>query len=136
MEVACNGDKDEESVSLCVTAYYAKDYASGCPVFPAFPEGPGTEPIYPTDHPFGGQAFTGDDLVKFQKYGNSIGRHVWGMVCDAGQRTRNAMYNELMNASWHNAKLADVGITRRSMLDFGTLLDQLSLERGAELLKN
>ena len=43
------------------------------------------------------------------------------MVCDAGQRTRNAMYSELMNASWHNAKLADVGITRRSMLDFGTL---------------
>ena len=45
------------------------------------------------------------------------------------------MYNELMNGSWHNAKLADVGITRRSVLDFGTLLDQLSLERGAELEK-
>ena len=52
------------------------------------------------------------------------------MICDAGQRTRKAMYNnKLMNASWHNAKLAKVGITRRSMLDFGTLLEQLSLEK-------
>ena len=120
------------NIDKMLNAFYANDYINGCPVFPSGQIG---ALVYPNDHPLGGQPFTGEDLIKYQKYGNSIGRHIWGMVCDAGQRTRNAMYNKLMNASWHNAKLADVGITRRSMLDFGTLLEQLSLERGAELFK-
>ena len=55
-------------IDKVLNAYYAKDYATGCPVFPAFPAGPGTEPVYPTDHPFSSQPFTGDDLVKYQKH--------------------------------------------------------------------
>ena len=121
------------NIDKMLNAFYANDYINGCPVFPSGQIG---ALVYPNDHPLGGQPFTGEDLIKYQKYGNSIGRHIWGMVCDAGQRTRNAMYNELMNSSWHNAKLADVGFSRRSMLDFATLLDQLSLERGAGLEKS
>ena len=122
------------------TVYINKDYSQGCPVFPvpaptpAVAGAPGAipagTPLYPADHPRAGTIVDQIDIAKYQAFGNSIARYAWGLVYAYGTKMLTPIYLESQNYAWATVKMADVGISERTMTDLAALLNTLSNERG------
>ena len=83
---------------------------------------------FPVGHARAGEQLDGAALVAFQKYGNSIARHVWGLVEDAGQYRQDDLQTATQEMIWVNLKLSDVGCTERTIQDFHALMETLSNE--------
>jgi hypothetical protein len=78
-----------------------------------------------------GAPLVGHDLEQYQKYGNSLARHVWGICVNAGSEKSGGLTSLAQTNSWANAKLSSVTFGARSIEDLASLLDTLSNERQA-----
>ena len=102
-----------------------RDFANGAPVL---------DWPYPADHPQAGQPLAGIDRTSYQKYGNSLARHVWGRICEDATPNPNSGPNLVAaDAAWVTIRLDTLGggFQRNTISNAKEALDALNRERAA-----
>ena len=81
------------------------------------PPAAGGMPLYPVGHPLAGQPLTAADLSKYQRFGNSLGRHAWGLLIEEGTYATSGLRAEILDDTWQNLNFSHVPFGERSIRD-------------------
>ena len=115
----------QEAIDRMVAALRSRDWANGAPILTA---------AYPADYhivALRGQPLQGNELHRYQKCGNSLGRHVYYMVENSyGKlKTDGALAGEHHDLVWTTLKIEVVTIGRSTVIDLKERINTISRER-------
>ena len=91
----------------------------------------GGVPLYAAGHPNAGNALSPADLRSYQLYGNSLGRHAWGLLVTEGTYVTSGLRAEQLDDVWTGLLLSHVPFSERTIRDLAAYIDTTNVERGA-----
>ena len=87
-------------------------------------------PVYSAGHPNAGAVLAGQDLTNYQKYGNSLARHIFGAVQSRGLQPATGAKKLSQQSQWTTLTMDVIGYTETSCEDLMQLMDTLDNESG------